>query len=226
MSKQVIRIALTTIFLFSGFVSASDVPRTLQVTGEGVSTAQPDLATVQTGVVTTAATTKEALAANNKAMENNLSVLKEHGIAAKDIQTSRLNVQAIYKRDARGQQLSEISAYRVTNQVRVKVRDLAKISTVLDALVQAGSNQLGGIHFGFADPAGVLDTARKLAMADALHRAKLYAGEADVPLGKVQSITEQSVQSPQPRFMAAQSDAMRGGVPVYALGDSGSPAKK
>jgi uncharacterized protein YggE len=77
-------------------------------------------------------------------------------------------------------------------------------------------------------------------MADARHRAQLYAQEADVKLGKIQSISEQGVQFPQPRFMAAQADAMRGAAPVsageeevrvnvhvvYLLADSGSATKK
>lgn len=207
--------ALAALVFLTGFARADGLPRTIRVTGQGKATAPPDMATVQTGVVTRATTAQDALVANNKAMENILAVLKKYQVAPKDVQTSRFSVQPIYKRDEEGRTLPEIVSFQVTNQVRVRVRELGKLGAVLDALVTAGSNQVSGISFGIADPTGILDEARKVAVADARHRAQLYAQEAGVRLGKVQTISEQPIRLPQSPYLAQRftADAMAA-VPV------------
>jgi uncharacterized protein YggE len=193
-----------------------DQLRTIQVRGEGTATSPPDMATVQTGVTTTAPQARDALAANNEAMQRIMEVLKENGIAAKDIQTSSFSVQPQYEHDREGRMKPKITGYRVTNQVEVHVRNLANLGKVLDALVQAGSNQISGIQFGIDDPTGVMDQARNRAVADARNRANLYAQAAGVRLGKVLMISEQPIQMPRPQYRALAFAAERrdASVPV------------
>ena len=176
--------------------------RTISVTGQGMAAAPPDMAIIQTGVVTTGPTAANALSANNEAMDNILDVLKTHNVASRDVQTSSFNVSPEYKRDERGRTQPGIVGYRVTNQVRVKVRKLTDLGNVLDALVRAGSNQVSGVSFDVDEPTGVLNQARKRAIADARSRAELYAQAAGVRLGKVLTISEQTIQFPQPRHFA------------------------
>ncbi len=68
---------------------------------------------------------------------------------------------------------------------------------MLDAVVKSGSNRIGGMVFGNADENSLRDEARKLAVADARHRAQLYAEAAGLQLGNVVSISEAG--TPQPR---------------------------
>lgn len=199
-------VALLTLLPLAASARADDPPRTIRVTGEGQASAAPDMATVQTGVVTQAATAKDALAANNKAMEGILSTLKSHRVASKDVQTSQFHLQPVYKHDEKGRTPPEVIAYQVTNQVQVRVRKLANLGEVLDALVKAGSNQVSGVSFGLADPVPVLDDARATAIADARRRAQLYAKAAGVRVGKVQTIDEQPVHQPL-RFLNVQAGA-------------------
>ena len=212
------------LFLFSMLLMVSpaaagedDFRRVISVTGEGKANAQPDMAVIQTGVVTRGATAVEALSANNEAMENILGVLKKHKIASKDVQTSSFNVNPEFRRDERGKGQPEIVGYRVSNQVRVKVRNLSDLGEVLDALVRAGSNQVSGISFGIDDPTGVLNQARNSAIADARNRAELYAQAAGVRLGKVLTISEQPIELPQPRhFGPSLAKEAVSSVPVAA----------
>jgi uncharacterized protein YggE len=104
----------------------------------------------------------------------------------------------------------------VTNQVRVRVRNLADLGQVLDALIQVGSNQVSGIRFGIDDATGVLNQARNRAIADARSRAELYAQAAGVRVGKVLTISEQPIQMPRPQFMANAfaAEARAASVPV------------
>ncbi len=209
---------LMILFCLAAMLMGSNCPAdtqqpTIVVSGQGKATAPPDMATIQTGVVTQAATAQQALQANNQAMEQLLSVLKQNQIADKDVQTSQIDLSPQYKTDERGRD-PQIVGYRASNQVRVRVRNLPRLGQVLDALVDAGSNQLNGISFGIDDPTGVLNQARNRAIADARSRAELYAQAAGVRVGKVISISEQSAPGPTPypaRAMMAEA-----AVPVAA----------
>lgn len=177
--------------------------RTIRVTGEGKSSAAPDMATIHTGVVTQAPSAAEALAANNERMRALFDKLKELGIAEKDTQTSNLNVQPVYSQsqDPKHRETPRIVAYQVSNQVRVKVRKLDGLGQALDELVTSGSNQLNGISFELADPSEALDKARTEAVKDAKKRAELYAQAAGVRVGEIQEISEPQAAPPRPLFM-------------------------
>ena len=188
--------------------------RTISVTGQGKATAPPDMATIQTGVVSSAVTAKEALAANNRAMEQVMKVLLDKNIKEQDIQTSGFQVHPEYRRGPRGSQTNEITSYRVSNQVRVRVRNLPRLGEILDALVGAGSNQVSGVSFGIADPRAITNEARKNAVDDARGRANLYAAATDVRVGKVISISEQAGVMPRPQYAARAMMAEASSVPV------------
>lgn len=195
--------------------SAEESARTISVTGEGEATASPDMATIETGVVTQAKTAEEALEANNEQMEQIMDALAEYRIAQKDIQTSNFNVNPVYKHDRQSGREPEVVAYRVQNQVQVHVRELSRLGDVLDELVQAGSNRISGIRFGVDDETGLLNQARSRAVRDAKSRADVYAQAAGVEVGRVLQISEQPVHVPRPQqlsMQAARAEASR--VPV------------
>jgi len=188
--------------------------QTISVSGQGKVAAPPDMATVHTGVVTEAATSRQALAANNEAMEKIMAVIKTHHVASKDVQTSSFTVSPVYRRNRQGGGRSEIVGYRVQNQLRVHVRNLPNLGEVLDALVQAGSNQVSGISFGVEDPISLLNQVRSGAIGDARSRAAVYAQAAGVRLGPVRSISEVPVQIPRTRQFAAFTERPAASVPV------------
>jgi uncharacterized protein YggE len=213
-------IIVATLLMFTpANAGQAEFRRTISVTGQGETAAPPDMATVQTGVVTIGTTAAEALSANKEAMEKILAVLKTHQTASKDIQTSSFNVTPEYKRDDRGRREPEIIGYRVTNQLRVKVRNLPNLGNVLDALVRAGSNQVSGVSFGVDDPTGVLNQARNRAIADARSRAELYGQAAGVQVGNVLTISEQPVELPRPQFLSRSLAAAEASPVPVATGE-------
>ncbi len=218
MNRTTTCIAATLLAAIPLVAMAEDQPRTITVSGLGKASAPPDMATIHTGVVTLATTASEALSANNQAVEKLFQVLKDHNVASKDIQTSQFNIQPEYKRGPRGEQLNEIIGYRVTNQVRVRLRNLPDLGRVLDALVKAGSNQISGISFRLDDATGVLNQARSRAVADARSRAELYAHAAGVRLGRVVAISEQAIV-PQPEFQRRAAFAPDVGAVPIASGE-------
>jgi uncharacterized protein YggE len=195
---------------FGGNILFKGEPRTISVVGTGKLSAAPDIAEISVGVVTSAPTAREALAANNEAMTALHDVLKERGVAPKDIQTTQLSVTPQYSQPQPqplqpGQQPREfvprIVGYQVTNMVQIVARDLTKLGTLLDSVVQAGANQMRGISFSIDKPEKLMDQARKSAIGDARRRAELLAGESGMVVGKPLSIREEGAGPPPPRPM-------------------------
>jgi hypothetical protein len=187
--------------------------RTISVSATGSVAAEPDIAHVTAGVIAEAETAKEAIARNSAAMAKVVSALKGAGIAPKDLQTTSLHVEPRYTQAKDGRPAT-ISGYRVSNQVRLTVRDVKKLGDVLDQAIAAGANQISRIGFDVSSAETVKDEARKQAMANARRRAELYAAAAGVKLGAVLRISE-SVSDVSPRESVSPR-AMAASVPIEA----------
>jgi uncharacterized protein len=172
----------------------SDFPSAISVTGEATVSVPPDVAQVDGGVTSEAKTAREASDANNVAMAKVLSALKGAGIAEKDYQTSRLSLQPQYAPNRPGP--SPIVGYRASNHVTIRVRDVTKIANVIDTLVGAGANKIGGINLMVSQASKLLDDARAQAVADARRKAEIYAKAAGVTLGAPLSISEEGAPGP------------------------------
>jgi uncharacterized protein len=195
-------------------VESAEIAKVIRVAGEGEASAAPDMATINSGVVTQADSAKAALDQNSTAMQKILATLKQHGIAEKDVQTANFHVNPVYKQSPEGVTRPEVVAYQVQNQVRMRVRNLASLGEVLDALVQAGSNQIHGISFDIGDSTGVLNEARSRAIRDAKTRAEVYAQAAGVQVGAVRQISEQPVNPPRPMYVGAEARGLAASVPI------------
>jgi uncharacterized protein len=201
-------------------MSASDnaLPRIVSISGLGEVKSPPDMATISTGVVSEAVSAKDALAKNNAAMAAVIAALKNAGIKEEDIQTSDFSVSPKYPPYQPNQTTQRIVGYTVSNNVTAHVKTLKNLGPILDALVQSGSNQIGGITFGIDEPKKVLDEARKKAVADARAKAELYAEAAGVSLGRVIHISEQTaITPPMPMMRMARAElAQDASVPIAA----------
>ena len=149
----------------------------------------PDLATVTAGVETQGTSAAEALGANSEAMAAVLKALDGAKVERKDVQTSQLTINPVYDNPDDGSP-SKVIAYQASNMVTVKVRDVASLGAIVDAVTAAGANRLYGIGFDVADPKPALDEARKQAVADAQRKAELFATAAGVRLGALLSLSE------------------------------------
>jgi uncharacterized protein YggE len=179
-----------------------ELPAAISVTGEATVSVPPDLAEIDGGVTSEAKTAREASDANNAAMGKVLSALKGAGIAEKDFQTSRLSLQPQYAPNRPGP--SAVVGYRASNRVTIRLRDVSKVAGVIDTLVTAGANEIGGINFMVSNASKLLDEAREQAIADARRKAEIYARAAGVTLGAPLDISEGGSPGPMPfRKMAA-----------------------
>lgn len=212
-------IVLPSLLLFSLPVAAQDksLP-TLTVAGEGLVTATPDMAVVSLGVVSQAPLARDALAQNSKSMSAVIAAVKEAGIAAKDIETSRISLRPQYSYPAQGvREAPKLVGYEAGNNVSVRVRELDKLGGLLDRLVTSGANQIRGIELTLAEPGPLRDAVRVAATKDALRKGGLLADAAGVKIVRVYSIVEDVQDSPRPLPMRVQAEAAaRVAVPIEA----------
>lgn len=171
----------------------------LDINAEGSSTRVPDLAVVQAGVVTQAATAGEAMQQNSARMAAVLAALRKAGIAERDIQTSSISLNPQYR--YADNQPPILTGYQASNQVTVRFRDIARTGTVIDALVKEGANNLSGPTLMVDKPEAALDEARIAAIAKARARADLYAKAAGLRVDRILSISEGGPVMPVPMPM-------------------------
>jgi uncharacterized protein len=105
----------------------------LEVTGEGSVNAAPVFARVTLGVTNTGKTAGEGMAANAKAANALVLLIKSEGVTPADIQTSEVSISPMFQQPAPGQQAAPtITGYNVSNNVTVMVRDIPRLGGVLD----------------------------------------------------------------------------------------------
>lgn len=185
---------------------------TISVSGTGTTSVAPDMALISVGVLREADTAREALDANNKAMAKVLAAMKDKGIAGKDLQTSNFSIQPRYfypKRKSTGEQPPpKITGYVVSNNLDVRVRDLARTGEILDLAVTLGVNSGGQIRFLNDKTDEILKAARIAAVKDATGKARTLTETAGAGLGRILSISENSrLPGPQPLARAKVASA-------------------
>ena len=177
----------------------------INVNGEGLVKAKPDLATTQVAVDVINKDVVEAQRDAATRMDRVMARLKELGIATNDIQTSQYSISPQYDYSANNNKPT-LTGYRVVNAISVNIRQLDKAGQVLDAVIAAGATRVDGVSFSIADPTPLQSQARAAAVKQARARAEELAKAAGVALGKVTSINESTAgAAPQISSVGARS---------------------
>jgi uncharacterized protein len=192
------------------------LPSCVDVTGTGTASAVPDMVNLDLRVTRDGTSVSQTLRDVDEIVVAVRAGLAAAGIPDKDVATTSTGIHQRY--DHQGQRASGFSGHHT---LRVGVRDLDAVSTLVDATVEIAGDALliDGITLAIADPAPLLATARERAFADARSRAEEYARFAGRTLGEIVWIGD-SMSGPEPRPYAMRADAaMAGGVSV-APGES------
>ena len=183
--------------------SSSDIQRQINVTGVGEVALVPDLAYINLGVRSQSEDIGEAFNENNAQAQEISEALKQFGVEAKDIQTSAFNVypQQFYgPQGPMGPEDQGTTMYVVENTVYVTVRNLQDLSTLLNAVITAGANNINGISFDVSNKAEAEKEARRLAVENAKARAVELADLTGVELGQPIMINIYSSGTPVPVY--------------------------
>lgn len=160
----------------------------LAVSAEAESRRVPDVAMISAGVVTQAADANAAMRANASQMEKVMAAIKAAGIPERDIQTSGISLNPQYKYVEN--QSPTITGYQASNNVNLRVHDIAKLGKAIDALVASGANQVNGPSFEVDKPEPAYDEARRAALDKAQARAAMYAKTLGLRVRRIVSISE------------------------------------
>ena len=161
----------------------------LTVQGSGQGSGTPDVLTAVFGFSTTAGSSAAALSQNNAKVALALQALSANGVAARDTQTTGLNLSAQY---AYPHGVATLTGYQATQTVSAVLRHPSTEGAAIDAVVTATGNaaQISSLTFSFADPGAVQDRARTAAVHQAVAHAQAMAAAADRKLGPVCSLTD------------------------------------
>jgi len=197
-----------------------DPTQTITVVGQGAVSVSPDIARVTVGVETSAESVGEAVSENTTQMEAILAALEEIGIPEKDIQTTNFSIyfdrypEPLPRSVSSAEGAVAAPQYRVSNMVNVTIRDLEKVSEVLDGVIEAGANNIWGVSFELDDTEAAQADARTAAVANALARAQALAELSELELGPVMSVSEVIGTSSIPMAFAAERAMGGGGGPI------------
>jgi uncharacterized protein YggE len=157
-------------------------------------------------VMTEARTAQDAVRQNAARMTSVIAALRAQGIAERDIQTSSFNLAAQYRYVEN--KPPELIGYQASNNVSIRVMDLARVGQALDAVVSVGANQIQGISFGLKDPSSVEDAARRKAVQALQSKAALYADATGYALTGLLTLSENGgYAAPPPMPMMVRSFA-------------------
>ncbi|MEE4277683.1 MAG: SIMPL domain-containing protein [Halieaceae bacterium] len=226
-ARQLVAVAVLAIFalLYGGRPVLADSeqmpPRSISVTGSATLRASPDMALLRMAVVEEDLDVERARGRADAAIAAALESLKAAAIADGDIDSSGLRVDPQYRwLENRGER--ELTGYRVTRSLEVRLLDIDRLGALLVALSGAGINQIDPPLLGLQDEESLFRELLAKAAANARERALVIAATLDESLGRTLSVQTQHAPSPLPQrremaMMVADAAPAPGGS--YQSGD-------
>jgi hypothetical protein len=178
---------------------SDEKPRTLVTSGTGKTVGVPDELTFSLSVGLVRSDLRSAFADANATMERVLTRLDQLGVRRSDVQTTGLQMNAVYDYHISGP--PTLRGYRVSQRAEVLVRDLARGGRAITAAVNTGGNdvRVGNIGLRIGDTDSLLAQSRQEAVEQAKAKAQEYADATGQELGSVLSLREVRSSSPRPQ---------------------------
>jgi uncharacterized protein len=193
-------------------------PRTLVTTGTGRAVGVPDELTFSLSVGLVRPSLRTALGDANATMDRVLARLDALGVRRSDVQTTGLEMNAVY--DYHAYSPPTLRGYRVSEHAQVVVRDLTRGGRAVTAAVATGGNEVrvGNIGLRIADTDALLAKSRAAAVKGATAEAQEYAAATGQTLGPVMSLREVHATTPAPQPLTFQRAALDGdkALPIRA----------
>ncbi len=183
-------IALLLTVLMMGSIALAETEIT--VYGSGSTLVNADTAVITLGVE---ASDKDVLKAQQKANEAIAAIrqaMKEAGVKDTDINTDYINIYAIYDYT---QETNEITAYKASSSLTIRVADTENAGKLIDAAFTAGANTLNGISFSAQNTEKEKAEAIKMAVEDARARAEVMAEAAGLKITGIKDIADGGVHN-------------------------------
>ena len=184
-TSVVINLALAAV----SWAQTTPLPASITAVGTATVSATPDVARVDVGVSTQAATAQAATAANATQASAVIGAIQAVIGSSTNIKTISYSVSPVYNNPPAGQTAS-IIGYAVTNLLEVTLTNLTQTGTVIDTAIQSGANRVQGITFDLRDRNPATAQALKAAAASARTQADAIAAGLNVHTGAVLHASE------------------------------------
>lgn len=171
-------------------LNPGDFPvNTITVSGIGTASGEPDVAYIELGVEMMNPDLGAAYTEAADTMNQVIDALVELGIERADIRTSSVNV---YPQDNYNPETGQPSdrTYRVSNTIRITVRDVENVEPVINTAVNAGANSIYNFNFGILDTVSLEQSARENAVTNARERAEQLANALGATVGRPVVVSE------------------------------------
>jgi uncharacterized protein YggE len=165
------------------------VVSSVTVSGEGVVTAEPDLAEIEIGVVTEARTAPQAAKENAAKLAKVIAEVKKLLGTGDEVKTIGYSLSPNYRYPKEGGK-PEITGYTATNIVRVRTGALQGVGSLIDAATQSGANRIQRLAFTLKDEDAAKREALRNATAKAKSKAEDIARALGLKLARVLSVNE------------------------------------
>ena len=188
-------------------------PPSITAVGTASVSVAPDVARVDVGVYTQAATAQAASQAN--ATLANTVITAEQSLLGPSatIKTINYALSPVYNNPPPGQNAT-IIGYSVNNTVEITLVDLSKIGASVDSAIQAGANRVQGISFDLQDRNPPTAQALKAASTSAMSQAGAIASGLGLHVGAVLHASEGVNTSTPVAGVAAPSTPVQTGLVV------------
>lgn len=178
----------------------------IHVQGEGKVYTTPDQVSVQVSVETKGKSASEIKKQNDIKIEAVLNAIKKFAIPKEDYQTDRISLNTQYDYD------NKKHSYYANQSIKILLKDISKYDGLMEAMVDAGINQINNVEFKSSKLVFFQSEARKKAMKDAKMKAEDYVSVLGQKIGKAITINDNS-QTYYPQVsnnyaMAKSADAM------------------
>jgi uncharacterized protein YggE len=202
---------LTTLGLLTIATAAFGQPATpphVVVSGEGIVKATPNQAWVSIGVESRSKQSSDAQARNAQAMTAVQQKIAALGIASEAVRTTAIDLQLEFDY-ADGKQTPR--GYVARNMIEVRVDELGKLGSVLDAVVGSGATMIHGLRFDVKERDRLEAAALQSAVKEAMAKAQAVAAASNKTIDHVMAIEELAggERPPIPRqyAMSARAEA-------------------
>jgi len=191
-----------TLFLIAATISTAldiqnkwtETENTITVSGTGTVYAKPDLGLITATVITEAETVAEAISTNTEKMNAVIAAVKEQGVEEKDLKTTSFNIYPRYEwyeksiYSPTGKRV--LVGYEARQSLQVKIRDLTKIGSIIQAATDSGANQVSDLQLTIDKQDELKAQAREEAINKAKAKAKELASQLGIRLVRISDFSE------------------------------------
>ncbi len=197
-----------------GFPPGPPRPATITVTGQAEVSETPDRAYIDIGVTTQARKSEAAASRNAAQLSVVLAAVKRAAGSGAQLTTTEYSISPDYSYSPGA--AATVAGYTARDVLQVRLDDLRRIGPVLDAVTQAGSNDVQDIRFALRDEQVPRTEALRKAALNARQDAQALADALGLRVVRILSVDQQGPELvPVPRvYMQARGGVQMASTPV------------